>query len=201
MIWVNITGFIAITLGSLLGYMWIEKRRFGCKPTDSCLYSRYVGKYYANFPDTFDQIILYNQNLITYFYKGTYLLFGPAFLASFISTLPMWAVVWVILFSRHPAEKAIVRTVGQTRPDYLIERELWQIMQRQDMTDERVERTFGQLSRSRQQLLQVEYDRRLAEARRLREMVEAKTKVLNEEDRLGQSVHELERIRRAREDR
>ena len=109
--------------------------------------------------------------------------------------IPEFVAAATSMTAMHPASRAVTRTAKQHRPDHLIEEELWAIMRRQDVTDHRPSASSASSRPCAGSTLRVEYIKRAKEARRLRELTEAKI-TLEEETGLAQRVHELERKRR-----
>ena len=138
--------------------------------------------------------VLYSWGTVAYVLA--YAMFLPDLIAAFVLGFPTFIRGLVLARTRHPAKKAVERTVARRRPDYEIERELWAIMRRQDATDAEIERRFHELSPWRRWALRLQYEKRAREARRLRDLAQTQANAYRAEGDLALSVHELERARR-----
>lgn len=144
-----------------------------------------------------------NPKILLGMWLSVFYMFGfPLYLSYLgrflVGNYPIWIAGYVALTTTHPATGAVTRSLGRKQPDYVIERELWAIMSRQDATDLEIERKFRELSSLRQMILQFQYKARAKEARKLRDMAAAQTEAYRAEGDLAGRLHEYERMRRAR---
>jgi hypothetical protein len=104
------------------------------------------------------------------------------------------------LFVSHPAEESIKRSLPQKRPDYVVEKELAVILSSEDAGEERILDLLDELSPWKKWRWEISHKVQAQKARQLRAVAQAKTEALREDSKLAQSVHEMERSRRAQAD-
>lgn len=177
-VWIFIC--LAVT-GWFAGFSFYERFERKCWLTSACPAGT-IGGVFGTFAS------------IPYFFLS--LAFLPALATVAAGTSPAWVGALIAMSTTHPAEQAVTRTVHRKRPDTEIERELWEIMRRQDVSDAQIQRTFDELSPLRKWVLKIQYEKRAREARRLRELAQAQARAFREEGDLAHSVHALERERR-----
>lgn len=98
-------------------------------------------------------------------------------------------------------ESLVKRTLERDRPDRAIAQQLAQIMRQTLINEREAERLLSQLSPFQQWVKRVQYRKRMRDARRLNEMMEAKMQALRAEGDLSRTVHEMEGVRRERDER
>jgi hypothetical protein len=138
--------------------------------------------------------------LVVVFFIASLFMPGVIF-AVFLFSIPIFVVKIIEMTLFHPAARPVARTVAQKRPDYMIERELLQIMERQDAGEWEIEKLINEVSPLRRWYIRLQYQHRARTAKQLREMADAQRQAVEEETKLGSSVHALERARRRRADR
>ena len=119
-----------------------------------------------------------------------------AFFATLLGMSPIYIAGVIAVFTWHPAARPVERSARRRRPDREVERDLALVLQSQSIEDAELQALFHELSPWKKWYWQVRYRARAREARRLRELTQAKTKAYDEETDLAHSVHVLERLRR-----
>lgn len=187
--------FVVLVVGTLSGAAYLVKVKYGCSLASSACGRLSSTSVHMSFLELVGVTV---GTLVSIFYFIAWIVFLPALVAFLVAGTPVWMAAYAALTTGHPATRAVERAAAHKRPDRAVARELAEIMRAQEFDDARAARLFQELSPTYQWLWRARYAARTKEAARLRQVLQAQTRAMQEETGLAHDALDHERTKRRR---